>query len=80
MARVFSPGLVRHLCFVFSVLAFGFDAKGKNFHMGGIQPLQFFDKILTGSNSSKVFGFYVFGYGIFEILRFLWEAVSEESN
>ena len=48
--------------------------------MGGIQPLQFFAKILTGSNSSRVFGFYVFGYEIFEILRFLWEAVAEESN
>lgn len=34
MARVFSPGLVRHLCFVFSVLAFGFDTKGIKFSHG----------------------------------------------
>ena len=47
MARVFSPGLVRHLFLVFSVLAFGFWHKGgKIFIWEGYSLYNFLQKLL----------------------------------
>ena len=47
MARVFSPGLVRHLFLVFSVLAFGFRHKGgKIFTWEGYSLYNFLQKLL----------------------------------